>query len=134
MIAAGRAAADEGIVGPLYQQFLRGHGYDPDVLSRRVPERFTASPYLAEDYRRQTEDRGVMPLPGGQLARRPIDAMEPAERQRYASDWEAMDAPRQAAIRAMSDPAKARYADWGKKEGPFTAGTPWEQFEKWRDI
>ncbi|MCC7047269.1 MAG: hypothetical protein IT562_11205 [Alphaproteobacteria bacterium] len=54
---AGRAAADEGIVGPLYQQFLRGHGYDPDVLSRRVPERFTASPYLAEEYRRQTEDR-----------------------------------------------------------------------------
>ncbi|MCC7047276.1 MAG: hypothetical protein IT562_11240 [Alphaproteobacteria bacterium] len=66
--------------------------------TRRVPERFTASPYLAEDSRRQTEDRGVMPLPGGQLARRPIDAMEPAERQRYAWDRQSMDRPDQRAL------------------------------------
>jgi hypothetical protein len=112
LAVAGRAAADEGIVGPLYQQLLRGHGFDPDVLARRVPDRFATSPYLAEDYRRMTEDRGVMPVPGGQLARRPIDAMGPAERARYASDWERMDAQRQAAYRAMSAPAKARYAQW----------------------
>jgi len=48
----------------------------------------------------------------GQLVRRPIEAMGPAEGDRYASDWERMDAGRQAAYRAMSEPAKARYADW----------------------
>jgi hypothetical protein len=104
--------ANQGVFGPLYQQWLRGDGYDPEVLARRVPERFTTSPYLAEDYRLKTEDRGVMPVPGGQLARRPIDAMAPDERDRYASDWERMDTQRQAAYRAMPAPAKAGYADW----------------------
>lgn len=110
--SAGRAAMDGTILGQAYQQWLRGQGYDPAALATRVPERFAASPFMAEDYRLKTEDRGVQPLPGGQLARRPIDAMSPLERDRYASDWERLDAPQQAAYEAMSAPARAAYADW----------------------
>jgi len=61
---------------------------------------------------RTTEDRGAQPLPGGQLARRAVDAMAPAERDHYASDWERLDARQQAAYEAMSAPARGYYADW----------------------
>jgi len=110
--AASRAIADSTIFGNLYQQFLAGRGYDPDVMATRVPLRFDASPTLHADYRQMTENRGVMPVPGGQLYRRPVDALPPEGQYLYASDWERLDAGEQAAYRAMSDAAMARYADW----------------------
>jgi hypothetical protein len=62
------------------------YGLQPDVLANQYSALAAIDPNLQTEARRLHEDIGVMSVPGG-APRRAIDAVSPAERRLYLSDW-----------------------------------------------
>jgi hypothetical protein len=84
---------EESPLGTVARQIRAARASDPEILSRSFSR---LSPAGQMEALRAHEDMGVQPVPGGILARRPIDQLQGPARDALASDWERMGAEEQA--------------------------------------